>query len=103
MSDPSRFPVRDATVTARMVGDEVVLVLPEHGQAKVLNEVGARVWALADGTRSLDAIIDALCAEYEVDRAHAAADTLAFVAELESRGLISLAADPQPAAAPPGA
>jgi hypothetical protein len=66
------------------------LVLPDQGLVQVLNQVGASIWALVDGKRTARDIAAALCAEYEVDQEQAEADTLAFVAELEAKGILSL-------------
>jgi hypothetical protein len=77
-------------VVGRVVDNEAVLVLPNLGKVKVLNEVGARIWALADGKRSLRQIAAQLCAEYQVEQAQAEADTLAFAAELANRGVLTL-------------
>lgn len=93
-------PVRVATVTTSMVGEEAVLLQPDHGQIKVLNDVGARVWRLADGSRTVSAIVTEICLEYEVDRARAEADTLAFVADLEAKSLLVLEPVPSPVAQP---
>jgi hypothetical protein len=82
------YPVPNPAVVGRLVEGEAVIVLPEQGQVKVLNEVGARIWALADGTRTLRQIATALGDEYEVDQAQAEADVLDFVAQLAERGII---------------
>ena len=37
------IPVMLPTVVGRVVDEEAVLVLPEQGQVKVLNQVGARI------------------------------------------------------------
>ena len=86
------YAVPSPAVVGRIVEGEAVLVLADQGQVKVLNEVGARIWALADGTRTLRQIVAALCDEYEVDHAQAEADVIDFVAQLAERGIISLAA-----------
>ncbi|MBC8254950.1 MAG: PqqD family protein [Ardenticatenia bacterium] len=75
-------------VVGRLVEGEAVLVLPQQGQVKVLNEVGARVWVLADGARTLRQIAAALCDEYDVNQAQAQADVIAFVAQLAKRGIV---------------
>ncbi len=70
---------------------EAVLVLPEQSQVKVLNEVGARIWTLIDGSRTLGEIARVICREYAVEEAQAREDVLAFAAVLQARGVISLA------------
>jgi hypothetical protein len=69
---------------------EAVLVLPGRGQVKVLNEVGARIWALVDGACSVQAIAAILSAEYAVDPAEAERDTLAFVEDMLRQGVFRL-------------
>jgi hypothetical protein len=57
---------------------------------KVLNDVGAQIWALADGSRSVRDIAAALCNDYEVSSAMAEVDTLKFLTELQQKGLITI-------------
>ena len=82
------YAVPNPAVVGRIVEGEAVLVLPEQGQVKVLNEVGARVWVLADGARTLRQIAAALCDEYDVNQAQAEADVSDFVAQLAERGIV---------------
>ena len=82
------YAVPNPAVVGRLVEGEAVLVLPEQGQVKVLNEVGARVWILADGARTLRQIAAALCDEYDVNQAQAEAAVIAFVAQLAERGIV---------------
>lgn len=88
MSTLDAVPAPAPGVVARVVDDEAVLVLPEKGEVKVLNEVGARIWTLTNGTRSVKEIAAMICKEYEVEQALAEADTLDFLSELENRGAI---------------
>lgn len=85
-------PLHVPAVTTTLSGNEAVLVLPALGQIKVLNEVGARVWQLVDGLRSVADIVSVICDEYEVQRESAAADTLSFLTELQGKGLLLLKA-----------
>lgn len=84
------YPAPAEHVRGRCLEQEAVVVLPERGEVKVLNEVGAQIWQLADGTRSVREIVAALCAEFEVPLAVVEADTLKFLAELQQKGLITL-------------
>lgn len=94
MSALDRYVVPDPNVIGRVIDDEAVLVLPEQGKIEVLNEVGARIWSLADGTRTVREIAAAICAEYDVDPAQAGVDTLAFVMGLVERGIVALEEKP---------
>ncbi len=87
--------VPKANIVGRVVDEnEAVLVLPEKGKIKVLNEVGASIWGMIDGTRNVRDIATLICAKYEVDQAGAEADTLDFVTELVQQDIISLLPNP---------
>ena len=90
MVTPDTCPTLNPNVRGRTIDNEAVLVLPDRGLVQVLNQVGASIWALVDGKRTVRDIAAALCAEYKVDQEQAEADTLAFVAELEAKGILSL-------------
>jgi hypothetical protein len=82
------YPLPAPGVVSRVIGEEAVLVQPELAKVKVLNEVGARIWSLADGTRTIEQIVALLCSEYQVNSDQALADTLEFISELLERGLL---------------
>jgi hypothetical protein len=88
--DLQSYAVRTPGVVGQVVEDEAVVVLPERGAINVLNEVGARIWELADGSRRVVEIISTICEEYEVDAAQAEADALVFLGDLATRGVIML-------------
>lgn len=77
-------------VVSRIIEGEAVIVLPEQGRVKVLNEVGSRIWTLADGHRTLESIVETICQEYAVTPAQAQADALAFVEELVRGGALAV-------------
>jgi hypothetical protein len=78
------------SVVGQMLKDEAVLVLPQSGKVQVLNEVGARIWQLMDGARSLSQIAAVVCAEYQVELQEAEQDVQTFVRDLHARGAIEL-------------
>ncbi|HTP10131.1 MAG TPA: PqqD family protein [Anaerolineae bacterium] len=86
------YPAPAEHVRGRRLEYEAVVVLPDQGQVKVLNEVGAQIWALVDGSRSVREIAVAVCREYDVPSAVAEADTLKFLTELQQKGLIIIQA-----------
>jgi hypothetical protein len=75
-------------VVGQVIEEEAVLVHPTQGKVRVLNPVGARLWELTDGTRSLADLAGVLVAEYDVDLGQAQADVLAFCTDLVERGLL---------------
>ena len=88
------FPIPVDDVVGRNVEGEAVLISPQEGQVKVLNEVGARVWELADGTRTVREIASKICAEYQVDQTGAEVDVVDFVELMMDHGLIELSDKP---------
>jgi t-SNARE complex subunit (syntaxin) len=86
----NQIPKPVSGVTGQVVDGEAVLVLPDKGEVKVLNEVGARIWELADGTRTIAEIAELLTQEFEVDIQKAQNDALIFLQQLEQKGVIQL-------------
>ncbi len=82
------YPVVEKSVRGRQLDGEAVVVLPEQGEVKVLNEVGALIWSLADGRHSVRQIAAAVAEAYEVTLDEAAADTLEFLVELQRKKII---------------
>jgi hypothetical protein len=85
-------PVHAESARGRLLENEAVIVLPEQGKIKVLNEVGARIWSLVDGQRSVREIAEQLSAEYHLPQTEAEADTLEFVDQLLAKGVLKLTA-----------
>ena len=88
-----RYPVLHPQVISRTVEGEAVIVLPESGQVGVLNEVGTRVWELADGRHSLEEIVAVIAEEFEVTSEQARQDVDAFVQELVEKEMLILSAE----------
>ena len=82
--------VRGDKLAARKVGGEMVILSAEDSSLFLLNDIGTAIWEAADGRRSIQAIADVLCAEYDVDRATALADIAEFVESLAAAGVLSV-------------
>lgn len=78
---------RSPTALSRAFEHEVAVILPTASAVRVLNEVGARIWTLADGRTFAD-IIGALLNEYQVERTQLRADVENFLTGLRERGLL---------------
>lgn len=74
---------------ARVIEGRGVVIVIDQQKLHTLNEVGTRVWELADG-RALSEIVDAVTAEFEVERAQALDDVRKFVEEMCGLGAIEL-------------
>ena len=89
---------RRADVRFRVIDDEGVVVRQSAGEVLVLNDLGTRILALADGVVPVGRWIDALLGEFEVERPELQRDVLAFAAELVEQGLLETL--PAPGAEP---
>lgn len=87
---------RSGDARYRNIGGEGVVVRQTAGEVLVLNEVGARVLDLVDARMPVGALVDALVAEYETDRATLERDLLAYLRELVDAGIVEDAAAPRP-------
>jgi hypothetical protein len=84
------FLVRQADVETHQLPDQSVLLFAQSGgTALPVNESGARIWALCDGTRSVDDIVEALVSYYEAPRSEVDRDAREFLEKLVSHGLLS--------------
>jgi hypothetical protein len=61
-----------------------------------LNEVGARIWQMLQKPRSLQAVLDTLLDEYDVNPAKCEDDLLSLAEKLLSRGLVEIRDEPVP-------
>src|SRR5206468_3806894 len=73
---------------------EAVVVTPHDSTLHTFNEVGSRILDLADGTRTLQGIVDVIVTEYDVDPEVAAKDAEALVSELVEKRVLLLADEP---------
>ena len=84
------IPQRSPTVVSRLLDEEAVLVHPVQGKVRVLNPVGARVWELVDGQRTLAAICRGhRGGVYAVDPARVQIEVPAFCEDLAQRGVLA--------------
>jgi hypothetical protein len=82
------IPVQAQGTVSRRVDAEEVLVHPQQGIVRVLNDVGGRLWELADGERTIADAARVIETEYVVDSLRAQEDALSFYRDLASRGLL---------------
>ena len=76
------------------LGGEVAILDLEAGMYYGLEEVGARVWALAQEPRTVQEIQDRIVNEYEVDPASGRRDVLALLQQLADKGLVEATNEP---------
>lgn len=89
----SERPIRcDVQVHELDDGKETVIFDKHGARLLVLNAVGAGVWHLCDGSRTVDDIVTEILAALPADRPRVQADVEAFLRELKSSGLITFRA-----------
>jgi hypothetical protein len=81
--------VRAATVIARDLGEELVLLDTRDEQYYSLDEVGAFIWQLIDGQRTVGDLAAAVAAAYEAPEATIQQDTLDILEHLATERLIA--------------
>lgn len=70
------------------VGDEIMMMSPEHGKYIGVNAVGARIWELIETPSDIATVCEELQREFEVSPEICAAEVNSFLAEMEKHGAI---------------
>lgn len=90
LSPTTRIAIHPGLLT-QMVYDEAVIVSPQNAMITSLNATGSFLFTLLQqGPLSLDALLQALVEEFEIDSSVAKADLHAFIAELHGHELVLL-------------
>src|SRR5579884_1860531 len=79
---------RASTAASRSIAGQVAIISTDVNRIRLLNAVGGFIWERCEG-RTLEAITDAVCQEFGVDRATAARDVESFVVDLAGRGMLT--------------
>jgi coenzyme PQQ synthesis protein D (PqqD) len=84
---------KNPSFVSRKIVDEVILVPISHKVGEIdclyaLNEVGARIWELLDGNRSLKEVRDSIVQEFEVSEMQAEEDLTVLIEQLKETGAI---------------
>ena len=78
-------------VQAEMAPGEIALLNLATGQYHVLNETGSSIWAMLERPCSVDALCEALCAQYDIDAPTCLHEVLSYLATLRALQLIESA------------
>ena len=77
-----------SSVTARQLGEEMILLDLDTGVYFGLNQVGAEIWLGISRGDSLEEVVGDIMSKYEVERSRSASDVLELAAKLLDRGLV---------------
>jgi hypothetical protein len=73
----------------RVIDGQAVVVMPRDALLLTLNEVGSHIWQLL-GDRTVADLARAVAEEFDVTYEAALADTLRFLEDLRSRGMVEV-------------
>ena len=88
MIDLALVPRRNPNSAYRIYDGQATIVLPDHAEVTVLNEVGSLVWDRMDGTRTVAQLIDAVVEQCETTPEVARRDVLEFLQSLRDHGMV---------------
>ncbi len=83
-----QIPNKSPELIWREMEDGTVIISPEGGQVRVLNEVGTLVWQLLDGQKTVVDISNHVAQEFEISATDAASDVEKFLLELDERDIL---------------
>jgi Coenzyme PQQ synthesis protein D (PqqD) len=87
-------PERSSATAFRIINDEAVILHLDSGIYYSLNEVGARIWELCDGSTNIENINEIICNEFEVTEEIALRDVIEVLNDLFQEGLITINENP---------
>lgn len=81
--------LRTSDISARTIGGETIVLDLPSSQYFAITGIGSRVFELLSEERTLEDLVAAILAEYEVDEAVARRDVEAFVDRLRQAQLLA--------------
>ncbi|MBN2861741.1 MAG: PqqD family protein, partial [Bacteroidales bacterium] len=87
-------PHQSSSIVTRKTGNEYVLVplsdnIADMDSIYTLNETGAFLWELIDGKKCINDLVEALVAEYNVERDNAEKDVFEFINNMKKYLIIN--------------
>jgi coenzyme PQQ biosynthesis protein PqqD len=79
---------RQDGVLAQEAQGRTVLLRLEDGGYYALDEVGAMIWELCDGSRAVSEIVTILCSEFDAPEPTVREDVLEFIGDLRRERLL---------------
>ncbi len=95
MIQKDHFLIKDSDVLFTSMGEDAVLLHVQRGDYYSLNRVGARLWVLADGSKSISDLAGRITQEFEISQEQAEKDIIELAEQLEKEGLVTVSETPQ--------
>lgn len=81
---------RVAEIVAAEMDGETVMINIDTGKYYGIDPIGSKIWGYLAAPKTLAELVDALVAEYDVDRDHCKADVTEFLTYMSGEGLVKL-------------
>jgi len=89
------YVARATKIAARMLGDEMMIMVAPDSTLFTLNEVASVIFNAADGTTPLEEIVaERVCSEFDVELEVALKDAERVVKELAGQGVLLVSDEP---------
>lgn len=85
---PTRARLRTRDLSWQVAGDHIVVLDLQGSEYLRIKGAGRTIWELLVEPRTVDELVDAVTADYDIDRDAATTDTERFLDDLAQRGLI---------------
>ncbi|MDO8736514.1 MAG: PqqD family protein [Thermoleophilia bacterium] len=87
--------IKDHEVLFTSMGEDAVLLHAQRGDYYSLNKVGARLWVLTDGSKTIEELAGLITAEFDISKEQAENDIIELAEQLEKEGLVTVVESPQ--------
>lgn len=95
MIERNAYMIKDDDVLFTSMGEDAVLLHVNRGDYYSLNKVGARLWVLTDGKKSITDLAVIITKEFDISQEEAEKDILEMAAQLEKEGLVKVVETPE--------
>ena len=90
MISSEKYVVRNKDMIWRMVGNEAFIIDKDGTKIHQLNRVGSEIWKISEGNLTIRQIVENICNSFEIAEVQAKADTIQFIENMLSQGLVEL-------------
>jgi len=95
MIQKDHYLIKENDVLFTSMGEDAVLLHVQRGDYYSLNRVGARLWVLTDGTKSIKDLAGLITEEFDISLDQAIKDIVELAEQLEKEGLVTVSETPQ--------